>query len=71
MLSALKTSMQHLLLGQDVDVVEHRQVVSSMVRVASRLGLRRLARDVTAPSLAVYLAQRHTDEDEERGDDGI
>lgn len=45
----------HLLLGQDVDVLEHCQVVSSLVRIASRIGVRRLAKDVIEPSLAEYL----------------
>jgi hypothetical protein len=46
-----------LLLGLDVDVVEHSQVISTLVRVASRLGMRRVPRDVT-PSVESYLAQR-------------
>lgn len=39
-----------LLLGQQVDIVEHSQAISSMVRIASRIGINRVARDVT-PSL--------------------
>jgi hypothetical protein len=45
----------HLLLGQEVDVVEHCQAISSMVRVAARIGVHRLARDVTAPTLSDIL----------------
>jgi len=43
-----------LALGQQVDVIEHSQVISTMVRVASRIGVHRIARDVT-PTLAEYL----------------
>ena len=35
-----------LALGQDIDLSQHAQCVSAMVRVASRLGLQRRARDV-------------------------
>ncbi len=51
-----------LLLGQDVDIVEHSQVISTLVRIASRIGVIRVARDVT-PSLAGYLASRPTADD--------
>jgi hypothetical protein len=44
-----------LLLGEQIDVVEHSQVISSMVRVASRIGLHRVAREVQ--SLDDYLQQ--------------
>ena len=44
--------MQHLntqlALGQPIDLSQHPQAVSAMVRVASRLGLQRRARDVLA-----------------------
>ena len=36
-----------LLLGQSIDVFEHAAAVSGMVRIASRLGLRRRTGDVT------------------------
>lgn len=42
-----------LLLGAQVDLTEHSQVLSTMVRLASRLGLGRVAREV--PSLDEYL----------------
>jgi hypothetical protein len=35
-----------LALGEQIDLGEHSQAVSSMVRVASRLGLRRRAKDI-------------------------
>jgi hypothetical protein len=40
-----------LLLGEQIDLSDHAQVVSAMVRVASRLGLSRSARDVTPDPL--------------------
>ena len=46
-----------LLLGQPVDLTAHATAVSTMVRVASRIGLERVARDVTPPRLSDYLRQ--------------
>jgi hypothetical protein len=44
-------SLQHmnakLALGQEIDISEHSSCVGALVRVASRLGLRRRQRDVT------------------------
>jgi hypothetical protein len=51
LLNALNT---RILLGQEVDPAEHAAIISSMVRVGSRLGLNRRQRDVT-PSLTEYL----------------
>jgi hypothetical protein len=45
-----------LLLGQDIDVVEHSQAISTLVRVASRIGTSRRAKNVT-PSLKQYLQE--------------
>ena len=36
----------HLLRGDKVDILAHSQAISTMVRVASRLGMRRVARDI-------------------------
>jgi hypothetical protein len=44
-----------LLLGQQIDLAEHAQAVSSLVRVASRLGIRRRAKDVSPPTLSDIL----------------
>ncbi|MBV8108205.1 MAG: hypothetical protein JOZ35_11600 [Hyphomicrobiales bacterium] len=46
-----------LVLGQPIDLSQHAQAVSAMVRVASRLGLQRRARDVLArnPAAAAYV----------------
>ena len=45
-----------LALGQEIDLNQHAQAVSAMVRVASRLGISRRAKDVT--SLDQYLANK-------------
>lgn len=45
-----------LVLGEDVDVVEHSQAISTMVRVASRIGLnKRVAKPI---DLDTYLSER-------------
>jgi hypothetical protein len=44
-----------LALGEEIDLAQHAQAVSAMVRVASRLGLQRRSR--TLPSLREYLAK--------------
>jgi hypothetical protein len=41
-----------LLLGEEVDIVAHSQAISTMVRIASRVGVRRVARDITPDPLA-------------------
>jgi hypothetical protein len=43
-----------LLLGGKVDVLEHAQAISILVRIATRLGLKRVAKDVT-PTLGSLL----------------
>ena len=48
-----------LLLGEEVDIVAHSQAISTMVRIASRVGTRRVAHDVT-PSVADYLEHKQT-----------
>src|SRR5262245_12504868 len=53
-------TLQHLntklALGQEIDLGQHAQAVSAMVRVASRLGVQRRAKDVSTPSVQEYLA---------------
>jgi hypothetical protein len=44
-----------LALGEEIDLGQHAQAVSAMVRVASRLGLQRRAKDVTTPNVHDYL----------------
>jgi len=46
-----------LLLGEEVDLNAHATACSTLVRIASRIGLGRRAKDVTAPRLHEYLAQ--------------
>ncbi len=46
------------MLGQEIDGTELNQYASTMVRVASRLGIHRVARQV--PSLAEYIASLKT-----------
>ena len=40
-----------LLKGEAVDVLKHSQAISSMVRIAARIGIDRVARDITPPTL--------------------
>jgi hypothetical protein len=55
-ISALLNDMLvQILLGQKVDTFELCTLNSASVRVASRLGLRRRAKDVTTPQLKEYL----------------
>jgi hypothetical protein len=42
--------------GEQIDIQEYSLIVSTMVRVAQRIGIDRVPRDV-APSLAEYLKQ--------------
>jgi hypothetical protein len=42
-----------LLLGEPVDIVTHAHAISAMVRVATRIGIHRMPRDVT-PNLHQY-----------------
>jgi hypothetical protein len=52
-----------VLLGQEVSLAEFAGIASTMVRVASRLGLQRRTRDVTLPDPLRYRAESE-DEDE-------
>jgi hypothetical protein len=53
-----------LMLGRDVDPLHHAQACSTLVRVASRVGIHRRARDVT-PRLSEYLSELPEDVDVE------
>jgi hypothetical protein len=55
-----------LLLGQEIDLSQHAQAVSAMVRVASRLGLQRRAKPVE--SLQDYLARKYPAEEADAAD---
>lgn len=41
--------------GQAIDIVEYSQLTSTLTRVVARLGINRIARDVT-PSVSAYLS---------------
>ena len=51
-----------MLLGSSVDLLEHSSAISTLVRLAARIGVGRVPRDVT-PSVADYVA--HAADDEE------
>jgi len=43
--------------GEQIDIAEHAQLCSSLVRIASRIGIDRVPREVT-PTLGEYLKHR-------------
>lgn len=48
--------------GERIDIQEHATLTSTMVRVASRIGINRLAKDIM-PTLGEYIASKHQAED--------
>jgi len=48
--------------GEQINIAEHAQLTSSMVRVAQRIGINRRAKDIT-PTLAKYLQDKEEDDD--------
>jgi hypothetical protein len=50
-------------LGQDVDLLQQSQAISTLVRLAARIGVRRIAKDITPDDPLVYKPDR-ADEDE-------
>jgi hypothetical protein len=46
-----------LVRGGQIDITEYVQLTSTMVRVAQRIGLDRIPRDVSSPSLADLLRE--------------
>jgi hypothetical protein len=54
----MQTMNSKILLGQEVDLGLHALVAGAMCRLATRLGVKRQARDVTPTSLAAYLATK-------------
>jgi hypothetical protein len=44
--------------GEKIDIAEHALLCSTLVRVARQIGVNRIAKDVTTPSLDQYLRQR-------------
>jgi hypothetical protein len=49
--------------GKPIDIAEHAQLTSSMVRVAGRIGINRRAKEIV-PSLSQYLEQADAEVDE-------
>jgi hypothetical protein len=53
-----------LLLGQEIDIIAHSQAISTMVRIASRIGTQRVAREVMpVPSVAEYLEHKQSSQE--------
>lgn len=54
----------HLLLGEQIDAMAHSSAISNMVRVASRLGIHRVAREVMpVPTIAEYLEHKQSSQE--------
>jgi hypothetical protein len=51
-----------LLRGDEVDIIAHSQAISTMVRVAQRVGVQRVQLDITPPSLEQYVAAKRARE---------
>jgi hypothetical protein len=49
--------------GGTIDIAEHSQLSSTLVRLASRIGLDRIPRDVSPATLSQYMAQRRAELD--------
>jgi hypothetical protein len=49
-----------LMLGEEIDLLAHTGAINALVKLASRIGTDRVARNVT-PSLSQYLQQRQLD----------
>jgi hypothetical protein len=62
-------------LGEPIDVGEHSQLSSTSVRLASRIGIERIPKDITPSTLSDYISARRREaeaadvEDEEEQDD--
>jgi hypothetical protein len=59
MVVTLRDSTARMLLGEVMDIGERAQVASAMVRLSNKLGVERVAKDIT-PDLQSYLASRPT-----------
>jgi hypothetical protein len=58
-----ETMEARLVSGGTIDVAEHSQLSSTLVRLASRIGLDRIPRDVSPATLSQYMAQRRAELD--------
>ena len=50
-----------LLMGEKIDIVDHSQAISTMVRIAARIGVHRIAKQV--PDLQEFLQSRYASSD--------
>ena len=57
-----------LVQGQTVDIGDYSQLTSTMVRLASRIGLDRLPRDITPANLDAYIARRKAEAELDEAD---
>jgi hypothetical protein len=53
--------------GADIDIAEYTSLTSTLVRVVSRLGINRVSRDITPPSVQEYLAHKAKQLNKEAG----
>jgi hypothetical protein len=62
---------QQILLGEgsEIDLGGYATLASTMLRIASRLGLARRPKDLTPPSLQTFLAQRARSQEAEAAND--
>jgi hypothetical protein len=58
----MQTMNARIMLGEEVDLGLHALVAGAMCRLATRLGVKRLAKEINPPSLAVYLASKEVAE---------
>jgi hypothetical protein len=54
-----------LLIGESVDLAEHSAAIGAMVRVASRIGVSRVPRDVTGDPLTYFVERAKENSDDE------
>ena len=54
-----------LLIGESVDLAEHSAAIGAMVRVASRIGVMRVPRDVTGDPLTYFVERAKENSDDE------
>jgi hypothetical protein len=57
---ALENLNTRLALGEKIDLSEHAQAISAMVRVSNKLGLQRRAKDINDPTLQQYLNNNYS-----------
>jgi hypothetical protein len=63
---------QRLVRGEAVNIPEYAVLSSTLVRLASRIGLERVPKDITALSLDQYIAHRKAEAEADREtDDGV